>query len=373
MMRVTLLGAGNGAHALAGDLSLRGHEVRLWENPAFEKNLEPLMRNHFKHTLRGKVEGEAQLSLATTDPKEAISGAEIIYCVMPSYGQEATFDLVVPFLEEKQKVVLMPGNFGSLSLYSRLKKRGMTGKIWLGETDTLPYATRLLPDKSSLVYGLKEGLWISAMPGHKTKELIREISGAFPIALNPLPDVIAVALSNTNMIIHPPIMMMNAARIERGERFRFYNDGVTPSVCRVMEKMDAERIAVGKAWGYDLISEYEDAISNYNLNRNQFRSLFEVFTRHPVYGNHGADSPDSMSYRYLTEDVPFLLQPLSEMGKIADVVTPTIDSIIQLAGVIEQKDYKAHGRGMKALGVGDLTVEEIKNIVKYGYTTEPTP
>ena len=359
-MKITVLGAGNGARAVSGDLALRGHEVRLWEHPAFFKNIEDILKNNLRIVLRGEVEGVAALSAVTADPREAVSGADIIYCVMPSFGQEATFDFIAPFVEKKQTIVVMPGNLGSVSLYMRLKKRGIAKDVLIGESDTIPYATRIQPDGSSLVFGLKECMWMSAMPGDRTQELISCVSGACPIALNPLPDVISAALANTNMILHCPTMIMNAGRIENGERFRFYNDGMTESVCRVMEAMDEERLAVGRAWGYDLVSEYEDAISNYGLNRDRYKSLREIFANHPVYGNHGPDSPTSMSFRYLTEDVPFLLYPLYEMGEMANVPTPVISAIIKIAEVIGGADYKKHGRGMRALGFEGLSPREVR-------------
>jgi opine dehydrogenase len=37
MMRIAVLGGGNGAHAMAADLALAGHEIRLAELPVFEE------------------------------------------------------------------------------------------------------------------------------------------------------------------------------------------------------------------------------------------------------------------------------------------------------------------------------------------------
>jgi opine dehydrogenase len=138
---------------------------------------------------------------------------------------------------------------------------------------------------------------------------------------------------------------------------------MTGSVCKVMEMMDSERLAVGKAWGYDLISEYDDAISNYNLDRSKYSSLHDIFVDHPVYGNHGADSPALMTFRYLSEDVPYLLVPLSDMAMLANIPVPTIDSVIQLAQVINGTDYRKNGRGIDALGLRGLSLNEIKKIV----------
>ena len=362
-MKITILGAGNGAHALAGDLSLRGHEVTLWENPAFEQGLEYLRANDNRFRLTGVIENTARIAHVTTDAATAMKEAEIVYCVMPSYAQENAFDHIAPFAREGQSFLIMPGNFGSISLYMRLKKRGVADDVLIGESDTIPYATRLQPDKSCLVFGLKPNMWISAIPAKKTEELIASLEPAFPIGLMPLPDVLSVALANTNMILHCPTMIMNAGRIEFCDRFRFYNDGMTPSVCRVMEAMDRERLAVGGAWGCKLISEFDDAIANYALDGSKYKNLHEIFSNHPVYGNHGPDSPTAMSYRYLSEDVPFLLVPVSEMGRAAGIPTPTIDSIVQLAEVANDAPYRRTGRGLAAMGMADMAVGEARKII----------
>ena len=61
----------------------------------------------------------------------------------------------------------------------KLIKRGIADKVLIGESDTIPYATRLQEDKSSLVFGVKESMWISAILGKRTSELIGEIKSVF--------------------------------------------------------------------------------------------------------------------------------------------------------------------------------------------------
>lgn len=363
-MKVAVLGAGNAALAMAGDLTQRGHEVRLWENPALEKNIADLKARGNRLTLHGEVEGEVRIHLVTTDAAKAVRGAAFVYCLMPSYGHESAFDHAEPHLEAGQCVLLMPGNFGSLSLYARLRRRGMEGDVLVGECDTIPYATRIQPDGSSLVFGLKDFMYIAAIPATRTGELIERLRPAFPIAFRALDDVLTVGLANTNMILHCPTMLMNAGRVESGERFRFYNDGMTESVCRVMEAMDAERLAVGAAVGCKLIPEYEDALLNYNLERTEGNRLYDIFRDHPVYGNHGPDSPTTMTYRYLSEDVPYLLVPLSELGRATGVPQPTVDAVITLAEAANGSDYRRGGRKLESLGLGGLSGDEIRRAVR---------
>ena len=42
MGRITVMSAGNGGQALAGDLALMGHEVTLYEHPFFESKIKAI-------------------------------------------------------------------------------------------------------------------------------------------------------------------------------------------------------------------------------------------------------------------------------------------------------------------------------------------
>ena len=363
-MEVAIFGAGNGASALACDLSLRGHNVRLWENPAFSANIEYLLANGRMVTSTGAVSGKAQLSCVTTNAEEALDGAEVIFVIMPSFGQDSAFNYMVPHIKAGQAVFIMPGNFGSISLYSKLKANGNAGGVLIGEADTIPYAARLLTDKTCNVFGVKGSMAMSAIPSSDISTLRERLQKVLPLRLTTLPSVMAVGLANTNMIIHCPTMIMNAGRIEGGERFSFYTDGMTSSVCKVMEKMDEERLAVAAAFGYKLVTEFEDALSNYDLDGSRYSCLHDIFSTHPVYSKMGKDSPQSVTHRYLTEDVPYLLVPLAELGDIAGIPTPTVDSIIKLAGIVNDTDFMCSGRGIKSMGIEAPSVSGITKMLK---------
>jgi opine dehydrogenase len=70
-MRVAVLGAGNGGLAAAADLTLRGHEVRLFEHPAFREHLVPI-RERGGIELIGVASGFASVDLVTDDIRSAV-------------------------------------------------------------------------------------------------------------------------------------------------------------------------------------------------------------------------------------------------------------------------------------------------------------
>jgi hypothetical protein len=46
-------------------------------------------------------------------------------------------------------------------------------------------------------------------------------------------------------------IVTNVSRVEDSESYHFYAANMTPSVCNVIEAMDAERIIVAKAYGVE--------------------------------------------------------------------------------------------------------------------------
>lgn len=356
MKRITVLGAGNGGQTMAGYLAAKGNQVTLFEHPDFEEKLLKI-REKGKITLQGALNCSGKLELVTSDPEEAVRNTDIIYLVAPTFAQKPMFELVAPFLKDGQIIVLLPGNFGSLSLKKLLQEKGIEARLGIAEADTIPFACRQIEPGNIDVWGMKKTMSLASLPGNDIDRIISEIQDYFPLPLEPAPNVMAIGLYNTNMILHCPTMIMNAGRIESDrEGFRFYKDGMSDSVCKVMEAMDEERMDVGKALGIELLSNMDDMQKIYQLEGETLR---ETILNNPVYCEHGKDSPSVMGHRYLTEDVPYLLVPVSELGRLLGIPTPVIDSIILLAGIVNGTDYFSTGITLEDLGLKGLSGEEI--------------
>lgn len=361
MERITILGAGNGAQTLAADLASSGHRITLYEHPNFAAKITDLNARGNKITLTNSLNVEGQLYAATTDISEALKEAKIIFFVAPTFAQASIFKLALPYFEEGQTVVIIPGNFGSFALRKMLREREYL-RLFIAEADTLPYACRLSENGKVNVWGVKNFVRIGTLPGGDFCKVKKTLEGVFPVTIHELPNSLAAGLGNANMVVHCATMIMNTGRIESEKgNFRFYTDGMTPSVCRIQEGVDKERLAVAAAFGIELESTFYGLKTMYGLEGD---SLYEVLARSPVYGSHGPDAPKEMSHRYLSEDVPYLLAPLSALGKIAEVPTPVVDSIILLAGVINGTDYTESGWTIYDLGIEGKNKELVKEFIR---------
>jgi opine dehydrogenase len=357
MGKITVMSAGNGGQALAGDLALRGHEVTLYEHPSFESKITAIRERGNIIELENKIVGKARLHKATTDAAEALAEAELVYFTAPSYAQKAFFERVLPHFRDGQVLVLCPGNFGTFALHRAFHEAGK--RVLVAETDNLPYACVAREPGRVDIKGVKKSVTLAALPNSEYARVEAAVRGAFCTTVARGESVIHTSLTNTNSIAHCGPMLMNAGRIENGKgSYRFYTEGMPPSVCRVMEAADRERVSVGEAFGLKLPSTFETIKVQYGV---EGQDLYEVIHANPAFA--GIDAPTTLDHRFLTEDTPFSMVPAAALGGMAGVPTPVMDSIIALLGVAMGENFTRCGQGLESMGLAGMGVDEIKRFV----------
>ena len=104
--KVAILGAGNGAHAMAGHLSMQGAPVRLYNR--FEEEIVA-MREQGGVTVEGAVEGFGPLELVTTDPAPVVGWADVLMVVVPAFAHRLIAETCALHLRDGQILILNPG------------------------------------------------------------------------------------------------------------------------------------------------------------------------------------------------------------------------------------------------------------------------
>jgi len=354
---VAVLGAGNGGQALAGHLSILGHRVRLFEHPDFRSNVNAIAAQGYIE-LHGAVNGKGKIEMASSDAAEVMDGIDAACMVAPSFAQEPLLEILLPHWKKGAPLLMIPGNFGSFIASKMAMSRGIDEDACpLAETDTLPYACRLDEPGRVHVWGVKSGISFSALPSSRNEEMARRLGEFFPIPLEPLENVLAIGMSNLNMVVHCAAMLLNTGRIEStGGDFRFYTDGITPTVGKLQELMDAERRYIAEGYDLDLVSAIDWIHHVYGIEGD---TLYELLTNNPAYSGHGSDAPKTVRHRYITEDVPNLLAPLLDLGRAAGRKAPVTESVVCLLSNLLDEDYRLTGRTMDRLGIGGMDVESV--------------
>ncbi len=361
--KIAILGAGNGGFAFSGHLALKGFEVRLYENKSFGKNIEEV-KNKGGIEVSGSVKGFGKVTLASTDIASVLAGVKVIMIVVPAFAQMPIFEEALPYLEDGQIVVFWPGNFGEILAKKMMEEKNISKNIKLVGTASLLYSTRKIgPNKVRINYE-KNSIPIACLPAIDTLNAMEELKEIVP-QISQAKNVLEIGLTNVNIVLHCGTAVLNAGWIEytKGD-FDFYWHGMTKSVCRVLEKVDEEKVTVSKAFGIELKSTLDTLNEWYPTEKSK---TFHEFVTHSIaHGGYGPSAPKSLTERYISEDVPVGLVFSSSLGKLVNVSTPTIDSIIWLASILNNHNYRKTGRDLDCLGFSGMSKEEIINYVNTG-------
>ena len=365
---VAILGAGHGGMAAAADLARRGCRVRLQARR--EEILAPLRAAGGIHA-RGIVDGLVPLAVLTTDVAEAVEGADLIMLVVPSTAHEAYARQLAPLLDGSQPIFLNPGHTGGgLHFTSAVREAGYRGELRTCETVSLTYATRLEGPATVGIYSRTTNLKFAAFPGKHVDALFDLVQPLFP-GIVKATSVIETGLANMNSVFHPPGMLMNAGWIEHTHGgFLFYKQGITTAVGRVTALVDAERIAIAKAFGVPHVS-FLQAFHDFGLTTDGALASGDI-SRACIESEPNATikAPPSLRHRYVEEDVGCGLVAIATLGEIAGVATPTIDALIHLAGIALGTDFRMTGLTRERLGITARTADALVRFAHDGHQGE---
>lgn len=349
--RVAIIGAGNGGQSFAAHLGLLGFEVRLYD---IELEKVEALKRRGKITISGAVAGEARIPCVTNDIREAIRQADLIMVVVPTVYHAGIATAMAPHLEAGQVVVLNPGaTGGALEVRRAIRREGCTHPLTIAETNTLLYACRSPQPGEAIVHGVKDRVELSALPAVEAPRVAALLNTAFP-QFSPVPNILYTSLANVNAMVHPAPTLLNAGRIECRAPFEYYSEGVTPSLARICEVLDGERLAIAQMLGLRLPSIREWYAISYGVTGD---SLYEQIQKVRAYD--GIKGPITLNTRYLFEDIPTGLVPLAELGEALGVKTPMMRAVVELGGALLRRDFWREGRSLEKLGLAGMGAQQI--------------
>lgn len=349
---IAVIGAGHGGMAMAGHLAIMGYNVQL-----FNRGEERLwgVKSTGGIEVQGEITGFGKIAVATNNMEEAIKGAELLMVVVPALAHRWVAEQMAPYLQDGQIVVLHPGRtLGALEFKQVLIHNDVKADVIVSEAQTFIYASRVVGPGQAHIFGIKSSIPVASVRAHMIPVVIKKLRELYPQFV-PGDNIFKTSFDNIGSIFHPALCILNAGWIEDDEDFKFYHQGSTESVARVLESADKERIHVAEALGIRAISAHQWFYMAYGTHGS---SLYEAMRKNPGYSSINA--PKTLKMRYIEEDVPCSLVPIASVGRMFSVPTPTIDSLIHLASLLNQKEYFSEGRTVEKLGISDMSLRDLR-------------
>jgi opine dehydrogenase len=362
-LNITVIGAGHGGKAMAAHLALMEFPIVLFnrtpENVAAIKELSGIYLESFE----GGPRGFGKLEMVTSSIAEALENAQLVMIVVPSSAHADIAKSCAPYLTDGQIIVLHPGRTcGAIEFTRVIRNNGCTADVTVAEAETFIYASRSDGPAQARIFRIKEAVPLAALPSDRNQIVLDHMHEVFPQFIDGV-NVLQTGLNNMGAIFHPALTILNSGWIEstHGD-FQFYIDGVTPSVARVLESLDRERVTVAASIGIHARTGMEWLKLSYDTVGE---NLNEAIHNQPGY--YGINAPPTLNHRYIFEDVPMSLVPIASLGQRYGVAVSGIDAIIRLASIIHHTDYWRRGRTIEKLGINNLSRDELIRFVNEGY------
>jgi opine dehydrogenase len=356
-MEIAVLGGGHGCYAAAADLSERGHKVRFWRRDA--RAFQPVLETSTVTLKDERGERPVRISKPTLDIGAAVRGAELLLIPSPATAQADIARAIAPHLQDGQVIFLPPGTFGAYVMSEIVRAQGSRARVSWAETGTLPWLTRKHGPSMAAITTRATRLPTGVYPARDTEHAYAVIRQAFPV-IEPCEDALSAALMNAGPIIHPPLILMNAAPLEHFPEWDIHNEGTQPSVRAVTTALDNERIAIRAAIGY--------AAPHFPLSDNYENDqwMYGDSQKKLIDSGDWREHIDLHAHRYMVEDTAIGLPLMVSAADWAGCEAPVAKGLLAIAGAILGRDLRQSERSLEALGLAGLDRAAMRQLLTQG-------
>ncbi|MGF6508395.1 NAD/NADP octopine/nopaline dehydrogenase family protein [Paraburkholderia sp. 32] len=353
-MQVTIVGAGAIALGYAAYLIQNGHKPKVW-SPSGARTADfvaglPL---HVK----GAVEG--QFYLEVCGKAEDVGDADVIILALPAYGYRFVLDSIIPYIRAHHSVIISAHlSFAALYISQRLAARGLVIPIAAWSTTVLTCKTQSA--RAITVGTIRAKVDMAAFPTRHIHRIHTTCVSLFGDRFALKDDLLTLTLSNVNPQDHMGIALANLTRIEKGESWS-QNSNLTPTVGRLLEALDQERLTIAAAFGKSVRTTFDHCRLSFGVVGDSLSAISEQLVR------QGSDplGPRDIATRYVLEDVPFGLVPTLRLAELAGVRAPLHEGGVVILGACYGRDFVADNDILPE--IGPLQIDTLKRLVVDGY------
>ena len=349
-MNFAIIGAGCGGQATAGHLASKGHDVTLYDRS--RSWVEPIQK-HGRIQIFGAINIVGELSYVGTDLARVMENRDVVIIITTAIAHKPLARQIAPHLRDGQIVIVSPGRtFGALEVSRVIRDAGCSADVIAAETNTLLYVSRITSSGIVNVKAIKKMVLVSTIRSRHNSYLFDRLKPIFPQFVR-AESFLDTSLGNIGARLHPAISLGNAERILNGDTFDFYTDGVTSRIVNVLKSIDDELMTLARSLKVKSFSIRDWLHTRYGLKKADLRAMLRSNS-----GYQNIKAPTTLDHRYLWDDIPTGLVPISEMAQAQNIGTPTINRLIDEGSRFLGRDFRKEGRTLEKMG---LSVSGLSN------------
>lgn len=361
-IKVGIAGAGSIAFATAAVLHDSGHDPMLWSPSGSGTHG---LAEGAPLTARGAL-------VCSLSPRIAASAAQLVrendvlLIAVPGYGHKPVMDALAPHLEARHHVIISShASMGAVYLTQLLAARGI--EIPVTAWGTTICTGRRQSGTEVLVNTVRSRVDLCTVPEAHSSRALEMCKALFGDRFQPRDGLLAIALSNLNPQNHMGIALGNITRMERGETWS-QGQNVTPTIGRLLEALDLERLAIARALDLEVKTIFEHFHLSFHV---PVASISEMNQQMHAQGN-GGTGPATVDSRYVTEDVPYGLVATAALGRLTGQTAELHEAGIRIFSAMYGRDFEQENDLLRALDLDRYSLDDLKRAGQTGLLTQPT-
>ncbi len=359
--RIGIAGAGSIAFGTAALLAENGHDPMLW-SPSGAGTAA--LSEGGALTAEGALDAELTPRIAAS-ARELADENDCLLLALPAYGHKAVMDALALHIRDGQHVIISShASLGAIHLCQKLAARNVTAPITAWGT-TAVTGRRQSPTRVR-VNTVRKLIDLCTVPHDRGGEALALCQRLFGDRFQPRDGLLAISLSNLNPQNHMGIALCNMTRMEHGEDWS-QGQNVTPNVGRLLEALDAERLAIAKALGLKVRTIFEHFHLSFHV---PVASISEMNQQMHTEGN-GGTGPANADSRYVTEDVPYGLALTAALGRLAGRPAALHEAGIVTFSAMYGRDFLAENALLDAIDLSSHSLDDLKLAAKSGLLRRP--
>lgn len=337
-MKYGIIGAGNTGKAAAAYLLSQGERPLMWDRS--QDRLLPLREKGL--TATGKVEGH--FSVDTTNRLEELAAqCDLLMLFTVAAGHRPVAERLAGHLRPGMILLVTNCCWGAVELDQVLGQEAEEKDVLIAETSGQLILCNSPATDAVYLKTIKESMILACTRPSQTDRALTALRPCWPQFIAGT-NVLETSLASTNPVVHGPMALFNLARIENREDYKQFVDGMSRATTRYMEHIDAERVAVAAACGISIDTELE--LLNVTWGQ-QWSDLYTALHTNPSY--QVTKGPVGLEHRFLTEDLPYGLAPLVQLGRKHGVATPYLCALLDVFGLAMDTDLYQNAPAIEKL------------------------
>ena len=289
---------------------------------------------------------------------------DLAYCEYVLYAGSIrsllrNIDFIRRNLRDGQNLILIDAPFGAgLQLVESLRRGGLNWNLNIAEVGNI-FSTIWADADSLIIESIRTCSNIAGNTRNQLRKTI-QMGNLLPLELIPASNVLERGLLEIERVLRPVLLLFGLLRATPAD---YLNNGMglaesamnETTMC-LLDKLERELALIAKAYktvapAFGAIATAEQDPADENLFATWYSVLLKSFK--------GISDAKRSIVRDLTEHVCII----TELARLAQLSTPTLESVVDLSSAVTDVDIRRHARNLHSLGLSGYEVADIIELV----------